>query len=66
MDATRPNSKWPGYVRTAVTEIQREQNDSRIDTVFFDFTGFQGHPRVRQHQANAARLTDFIRQKLDW
>jgi len=66
MDATRPGSKWPGYVTRAVEQIQREQNDARIDTVFFDFTGFQGHPRVKQHQANAAKLTEFIRQKLGW
>jgi hypothetical protein len=66
MDATSADSKWPGYVRTAVEQIQREQGDKRIDTVFFDFTGVQGHPRVRQHQANAERLTAFIKEKVGW
>ncbi|MGO4382297.1 SGNH/GDSL hydrolase family protein [Pseudoduganella sp. RAF53_2] len=66
MDATATDSRWPGYVRSAVEQIQREQNDLRIDTVFFDFTGFRGHPRVAQHQANAARLTAFIKQKMGW
>jgi hypothetical protein len=66
MDATSSGSKWPGYVRTAVEQIQREQKDRRIDTVFFDFTGFQGHPRVKQHQANAARLTALIKERLGW
>jgi hypothetical protein len=66
MDATATDSRWPGYVRSAVEQIQREQDDRRIDTVFFDFTGFRGHPRVAQHQANAARLTAFIKQKMGW
>lgn len=66
MDASSAGSKWPGYVRTAVEQIQREQDDKRIDTVFFDFTGFQGHPRVKQHEANAARLTAFIKARLGW
>lgn len=66
MDATRDGSKWPGYVKDAVEQIRREQNDQRIDSVFFDFTGFKGHPRVAQHQANAARLTSFIKQRMAW
>ncbi len=66
MDATRKGSKWPGYVRSAVEQIQREQDDRRIDTIFFAFTGFHGHPRVAQHQANAEQLADFIRKKAGW
>lgn len=66
MDAVRAGSKWPGYVRAAVEEIQGERKDSRIDTLFFEFTGYQAHPRVKQHQANAARLAAFIRAKMGW
>lgn len=66
MDATEPGSKWPGYVRSAVEQIRLEQNDRRVGTVFFDFTGFKGHPRVDQHRKNADRLTTFIRKNLDW
>jgi hypothetical protein len=66
MDATRPGSRWPGYVRSAVEQIQREQNDGRIDTVFFEFTGYGPHPRVKHHQANAAKLTAFIKEKMGW
>ena len=62
MDATEPGSKWPGYVRAAVEQM----NDKRIDTLFFDFTGYTHHPRVKHHQANAAKLTDFIRRKMGW
>lgn len=65
MDATRPGSKWPGYVSAAVEELRRD-GDARIDSVFFDFTGYEPHPRVKHHQANAARLTAFIKQKLGW
>jgi len=66
MDAVRPGSKWPDYVRDAVAQIRAEQKDQRIDTLMFEFTGYTAHPRVRHHQANAARLTAFIRQKLGW
>ncbi|SFU53741.1 SGNH/GDSL hydrolase family protein [Pseudoduganella namucuonensis] len=65
MDAVRPGSKWPDYVRAAVEEMRRE-GDGRIDTLFFEFTGYQAHPRVKQHQANAARLAAFVRGKMGW
>ncbi|MGV7207575.1 SGNH/GDSL hydrolase family protein [Oxalobacteraceae bacterium A2-2] len=66
MNATRPGSKWPGYISEAVAQIRKEQGDQRIDTLFFDFTGYTAHPRVRHHQANAAKLTAFIREKMGW
>jgi hypothetical protein len=66
MDATRPGSKWPGYVRSAVEQIRSEQDDQRIDTIFFEFNGFHGHPRVAQHEANANLLAEFIRKKVGW
>jgi hypothetical protein len=66
MEATRPGSIWPGYVTTAVKQIQAEDNDQRVGTLFFEFTGYGQHPRVKQHQANAARLTAFIREKMGW
>jgi hypothetical protein len=65
MDATRPGSPWPGYVKTAVEQLHT-QGDSRIDTIFFPFTGYGQHPRVKQHQANAAMLTAFIQEKMGW
>lgn len=66
MDAVSPGSQWPGYVRSAVAEIRSEQPDARIDTLFFDYTGYDKHPRVKHHQANAAKLTAFIRAKMGW
>ncbi|MEM8515062.1 hypothetical protein RCH14_004417 [Massilia sp. MP_M2] len=65
MDATRAGSVWPGYVKSAVANL-RASGDARIDTLFFPFTGYGQHPRVRQHQANADLLTAFVRTKLGW
>ena len=66
MDATEAGSKWPGYITAAVTRMKKEDPGEKIDTLFFEFTGFGGHPRVKQHQANAAKLTAFIRGKMGW
>jgi len=65
MDATKAGSVWPGYVSQAVTNLQ-EKGDQRIDTLFFPFTGYGHHPRVRHHQANADLLTAFVRKKMGW
>lgn len=65
MDAVQQGSKWPGYVRSAVDQMQ-QSGDQRIDTIVFPWNGFGGHPRVQQHQTNAALLTDFIRKKVGW
>jgi hypothetical protein len=66
MDATKPGSKWPGYVSAAVEKIRAEDPQCRIDALFFEFTGYQAHPRVKQHQANAAKLTAFLHEKMGW
>lgn len=65
MEATRAGSPWPGYVRAAVDGL-RKGGDTRIDTLFFPFSGYGQHPRVKQHQANAALLSAFIRRKMAW
>jgi hypothetical protein len=66
MDATRAGSPWPGYVQAAVDQIRREDRDERLDTLFFEYTGYGQHPRVRQHQENAAKLAAFIRERMGW
>lgn len=66
MDATRTGSPWPGYVGNAVDQIRVEDKDTRIDTLFFPFTGYSQHPRLIQHKMNADRLTSFIKIKLGW
>lgn len=65
MDATA-NSKWPGYITNAVERMKKENKDQKLDTIFFEFTGFGGHPRIAQHKANAEKLTAFIKQKMNW
>jgi len=65
MDATREGSPWPEYVKAAVGNLAKA-GDKRIDAVFFPFTGYGQHPRVKQHQDNAKILTAFIRKKTGW
>ncbi len=65
MDATA-NPKWPGYVTAAVERMRKENKDTKLDTIFFEFTGFGGHPRIAQHKANAEKLTAFIKHKMNW
>ncbi len=66
MDATAPGSSWPAVVSEAVRQIKAENPAEKMDTLFFEFTGFGKHPRVRHHQANADKLTAFIKQKMGW
>jgi hypothetical protein len=66
MEASRAGSPWTGYVTAAVERMRRANGDSRIDTLFFPFTGYGQHPRIRHHQENAALLTAFIRQRMGW
>lgn len=66
MDATRAGSKWPGYITAAVTRIKQQNPKEKMDTIFFEFTGYGAHPRVKHHQVNAEKLTAFIQQKMKW
>ena len=66
MDATQEGSKWPGYITAAVTRIKNGNNKEKIDTIFFPYTGYDAHPRVKQHQTNAALLSTLIKQKMKW
>jgi len=66
MDATEKGSKWPGYITAAVEQMKKKNPGEKIDTLFFEFTGYGAHPRVRHQQANAAKLTAFIREKMGW
>jgi hypothetical protein len=66
MDAAKEGSKWPGYINTAVARLKTDNPQEKIDAIFFEFTGYGGHPRVKQHISNAEKLTAFIRQKMHW
>lgn len=65
MDATA-TPRWPGYIKAAVEQMRKENNDDKLDTIFFEFTGYEGHPRIAQHKANAEKLTAFIKRKMNW
>lgn len=66
MDITKQGSKWPSYVKTAVSSIKKIDNNADIDTIFFEYTGYDKHPRVYQHERNAKNLTHFIKNKMGW
>ncbi|MBC3917464.1 SGNH/GDSL hydrolase family protein [Undibacterium sp. CY18W] len=66
MDAMRPGSKWPGYVSSAVARLKQANPEERMDTIFFEFTGYAAHPRVAQHIRNADKLSAFLREKMHW
>jgi Carbohydrate esterase 2 N-terminal/GDSL-like Lipase/Acylhydrolase family len=65
MDATA-SDKWPNYIKVAVEKMKTEFEDKKIDTLFFDFTGYGQHPRVAQNKANAKKLVGFVRKKMRW
>ncbi len=65
MDATA-NDKWPNYIKSAVEKMKQDYQDKKIDTLFFDFTGYGQHPRVAQNKANANKLVNFVRKKMHW
>jgi Carbohydrate esterase 2 N-terminal/GDSL-like Lipase/Acylhydrolase family len=65
MDATA-NDKWPNYIKAAVEKMKQDYQDKKIDTLFFDFTGYGQHPRVAQNKANAKKLVNFVRKKMHW
>ncbi|WP_028863387.1 SGNH/GDSL hydrolase family protein [Psychromonas aquimarina] len=66
MDAVKPGSPWPEYIRKAVAQYRKDFNDNKVDSFFFDYNGFNKHPRVKHHQAMADKLTAFISEKMNW
>ena len=65
MDATAPNSKWPGLVTQAVERLKSEEKDTRVETFFFEFLGAKGHPNSIQARAMAEKLSAFLESKGD-
>ena len=65
-----PDARYPcpGAVSIAGQRFANHESEAygRIGMVLFPYTGFNGHPRVAQHEANAALLTAFIRRKMGW
>ncbi|MBK3519224.1 SGNH/GDSL hydrolase family protein [Carboxylicivirga marina] len=62
MDATKEGSPWPGYVQTAVEEM----NDQKLFTLVFPYKNTQGHPKVHEHEVMAKYLVAFIEENVKW
>lgn len=62
MDATKEGSPWPGYIRTAL----REMNDPGIFLHFFPFKNTNGHPTAAEQQVMADSLIAFIEEHIKW
>lgn len=62
MDATKPGSAWPGYVKKAVEGL----NDARIYTLFFPYKNTGGHPDAAEQKVMADSLIRFIGKNISW
>lgn len=62
MDITRKGSTWPSYVQKAVSNL----NDKKIYTLFVPFKESSGHPSVKEQEALAQGLIDFMTKNIKW
>jgi hypothetical protein len=62
MDATRQGSKWPDYIDTAVAQLK----DKKIVTHYFPYKNTPGHPVIKEQQAMAEDLINFIETNKLW
>lgn len=56
MDIVKEGSKWPGIVNAAVATL----GDKKVVTHFFEYKNTNGHPKVKEQQAMADDLIQFI------
>ncbi|MGF1761272.1 GDSL-type esterase/lipase family protein [Photobacterium sagamiensis] len=66
MDIVKKGSKWPAYVESAVEQYRRNNDDDKIDSFFFEYSGFDKHPRIVHHKAMSEELTQFLKTKMSW
>jgi len=62
MDATREGSPWPGYVETAMKQL----NDPNIFTYFMPFKNTGGHPNKAEQEVMAEGLIQFMNENIQW
>lgn len=62
MDATQDGSIWPGYIKTAV----KNMNDQKVHFLFFPYKESAGHPHPKDHQAMADMLVAKIKEIKGW
>jgi len=62
MDATREGSKWMGYIKKAVANL----NDKNIYTHFIPFKETPGHPSIKEQEEISNSLIQFIDKNIVW
>ena len=62
MDATKEGSKWPGYIRKSIENLQ----DKKIYTLVFKYKNTPGHPKVNEQKDMADSLIAFINENIKW
>jgi hypothetical protein len=62
MDATQAGAPWPAYITKAAQAL----NDAKIYTLFFPYKNTGGHPDIREQNAMAQSLIDFIDKNIKW
>lgn len=62
MDIVKEGSKWPGIIDAAVATL----GDKKVVTHFFEYKNTGGHPKVKEQEAMAKQLIDFIEKKNYW
>lgn len=62
MDATKDGSPWPGYIQSAVGQL----NDKKVFVHMFPYKNTPGHPTIKEHQTMADDLIKFIDANIKW
>ena len=62
MDAVKEGSKWIGYIKTAVANL----NDKKIHTHFMPYIEASVHPSIQDQEEMANSLIGFIQVNIDW
>jgi hypothetical protein len=62
MSITKEGSKWMGYVKQAVQDLQ----DEKVYSLTVRYKGTNGHPSIREQENLSRTLIDFIDKNIKW
>ncbi|MFY0624931.1 MAG: hypothetical protein JXR07_01470 [Reichenbachiella sp.] len=62
MDATIEGSIWPGYIQSAIDNL----NDDKMYSHFMSYKNSKGHPNREEQQIMANSLINFIEKNIEW
>ena len=62
MDVTKTGSKWPGYIESALKKL----GDAKMYSHFVPYKNSKGHPNIKEHEAMAKSLIEFIENQIKW